>query len=714
MNFGRKKRHRRTSGFATYITCVSLAVLMLLLSAALSSCSGVSKKISTEEEEKPEQMFLITDETPNCSMIISDEAFNYLNKTDDYSYLLDLMNDYFNIVINNEIDPYTVYIKAVSTKIDAEVRLAEVYEPSNRVSFMIQMAEAGKSALQEYTVSLDQEPVVSQPTETQEDPDDPKYQLRSEVIASLKSMAGKASVYSVKAIKDEFKEKTNQIYSKSDKIIKKNNIETLKYNDYYINIDSEDGITIVCGSREALLEALDYYLTEYVQLGSSDNGDFAVKLPDSKLHVGHYIQGKIADSSVKEYSILYYCDNQYYDSRDNAKYFRQYFLQNMGVELLLKDSDCSDTKLDKKYRHKIIIGRTLHPVSQEYYRQKRDLYEYQILHQGDDLFITGGSDVAIRYAIDHLIDEFFSKEISVPFGYCESGNISGEFIYPYYGDANLRIMSNNVWCNFHGNTWEKDRLNSTNQVRYKKMANVYLSYKPDIISFQELLPSHSNSDYLLMEMNAGGGNYKFVDRYATSFVQRNFTPIMYNTETVEVMEAGEYVFPYGSNMGTKSYTWAYLKHKKSGYQFIVFSVHLWWKKETAYAGSTQWRIDQMTEICRKADELIELYHCPCFVMGDFNCKTSAREFGTMVNYHFEDCHDIATEFASNSSGRYLCNEKIFSYKPNAGTYKKNGIDHILVKNLKKARILSYNYALPNFYGMCSDHAPVYIDVKTRG
>ena len=41
-----------------------------------------------------EKIYLITDDTPNCSMIISDETFSYLNQNDDYSYILDLMNDY--------------------------------------------------------------------------------------------------------------------------------------------------------------------------------------------------------------------------------------------------------------------------------------------------------------------------------------------------------------------------------------------------------------------------------------------------------------------------------------------------------------------------------------------------------------------------------------------------------------------------------------------
>ena len=223
---------------------------------------------------------------------------------------------------------------------------------------------------------------------------------------------------------------------------------------------------------------------------------------------------------------------------------------------------------------------------------------------------------------------------------------------------------------------------------------------------------------MLREINKGGRNYQFVDGAREFYVLRNHTPIIYNTDTLELKDSGSHVFSYGSNtsgsnIGTKSYTWAYFRQKSTGYKFIVFSTHLWWKQEVVEPGSIQYRIDQMTEICKKANELIKEYSCSCYVMGDFNCKTSSTEFATMGKYNFSDCHEIATEFASNSPGRYICKENSFSYKPNAGTYKKNGIDHIMVKNLKKARVLSYNYALPNFYGRLSDHAPVYIDVKTR-
>ncbi|MBQ1398194.1 MAG: hypothetical protein IIY89_06845, partial [Clostridia bacterium] len=75
---------------------IALTALVAFLSLFLTvSCAKWNKRNSEAESEvETEKIFLITDDTPNCSMTISDETFKYLNKNDDYSYILDLMDDY--------------------------------------------------------------------------------------------------------------------------------------------------------------------------------------------------------------------------------------------------------------------------------------------------------------------------------------------------------------------------------------------------------------------------------------------------------------------------------------------------------------------------------------------------------------------------------------------------------------------------------------------
>ena len=684
------------------IVKILAAIISLSVLVNCVSCSEEkTKNHSTSDPEKPEYMFIISDDTPNCSIILSDEVFNYLSENSHYSYILDMMSDYFNVVINDEIDPNIVYVKAVTDKIDAEVRLAEIYDPSNKISLIVQIAEAGKTVLPSFVDDTEDGAIVD--ISEIMNPTDSKNVFYSAVKSSLKTVADKGSLFSVKAIKDELKEKTAKIYDTPGKIIREGNVGQLKYNDYFINIDSDNGISIVCGSQESVIEALNYFLTEYIQMGTSKEGDYIVNVPDQRIHVGHYLKGEIAEKPVSDYSIIYYCDKTYYDSRDNAKYLKQYFLKNFGVDLFLKDSDSA-----RDIKYKIVIGKTRLALSDKFYSENNDIMSYKILHQGSDLYIMGGSDWAIKYAIDYLIDEFFSKEIPVPMGYSKEGNIYGEYLFPNYGDSKLRIMSNNVWnCNF--NMWYGTGETSFCIDRFKKMAKVYLAYNPDIISFQELHPRFASN--MMYEINQQDRHYSMVDTSKIGTAVKNYTPIAYNDDTMTLLDSGSHVFTYGSNSDTKSYTWGYFEMKETGFRFIAFSTHLWWQSDKSTAGSSNWRAQQMSEICQKANELIRQYSCPCFVMGDFNCKITSKEYSVMGSYHFSDCHSIATEYASNESGRYVCNNTSFSYKPNAGTFKKNAIDHIFVENLKKASVLSYDYALPNFFGKLSDHAPVYIDVS---
>ena len=76
---------------------VALILLMATIVLTLFVSCAQKRNEKTENEGVPEseKMFLITDDTPNCSMIISNEIFKYINEKDDYSYILDLMIDYF-------------------------------------------------------------------------------------------------------------------------------------------------------------------------------------------------------------------------------------------------------------------------------------------------------------------------------------------------------------------------------------------------------------------------------------------------------------------------------------------------------------------------------------------------------------------------------------------------------------------------------------------
>lgn len=695
-------RRKKSGNLSIRLICVTLCIFMLL---SVASCSEPQKEEEvTQTYEPSEKIYLISDDTPNCTMTISDEVFEYIKANSGRQYILDLMNDYFNVVINSETDPNVVYIRAVSEKIDAEVRLAEIYDPSNKFSLLVRIAGIGESVLPARPFSEEEEESNSRSLSDYDNTDSPYI---TESLQFLRKVGDKGAIYSVAAIKNDFREKTLRIYDKPDSIIRKDDIQSLRYGDYYIDVN-EEGMSIICGSNETVCSALDYFLTEYIQMGSSSDSNYIIDVPDKGIHAGNYYKTSIAGNSLDDYTIMYYCDKTYYDSRENAKYLRDYFEKYHGVRLLLKDSDSS-----REIKKKIVIGRSRLNASLNFYSGKPDIMDYRIVSQGDNLFIMGGSDWAIKYAIDYLIDEYFSKEIAIPPGFSKEGSIYGDYLFPLHGDSDLRLMSNNVWnCAYNSSVWLENGLKSFNFDRHSQMAKVYLAYNPDVLCLQEMNSNAVYFKYMLDQINQCDRHYAMVNISYIGSSSPNWTPVIYNTDTLRLLDSGSYIYPYGSDVKSKSFTWGYFEMKKSGYRFIVFSTHLWWKSNSVYPGSSDIRTSQLKELRGRAEWLMEKYGCPCYVMGDFNCRATTAEFKSMLENNYVDCHDIATDYASNSSGRFVCFPTSFSYKVSGGTYLRNSLDHIVATNLTKEKVVVYDNVTPNFYGKLSDHAPVFVDVCT--
>lgn len=481
-------------------------------------------------------------------------------------------------------------------------------------------------------------------------------------------------------------------------------VSSLRYKDYYIDVNLGK-ISIICGSVDAAIDALEYINVEYIDNGVIQDGEFLISEPQSGIHSGYYLEDSIAGTSLDKYSLVYMSDELYYDGEKNALYLHEYFEKNFGLNL---DMDNSDNL--EKIENKIVIGKTELPLCTEYYSEKVDICSYKIIQTEDDLYIFGGSDWSIQYAIDYLIEQYFSQEKDIPKEYCYEGSIYGEYLFEKYEGSNLRIMSNNIWDNVNNNiVWSSQGEDCSMFARLEGMAKAFMAYNPDVLCLQELDSGYIN--VLINYLNKAERNYKLVSYREAGLAGSTYTPMIYNADEVTLLDSYSHVYTYGSNQLTKSYTWGYFKQNNSDKCFIVVSTHLWWMSENNFPGSIEYRERQLTEISEAIDELIEKYDCPCFVLGDFNCNAVSEEYQILPTLGFSDCYDIATEFADNVSGRYSCNSFGFSCNPNNGTYKEKAIDHALAKNLGDSRVLIYDYVTPNFYGKLSDHAPLYIDVN---
>ncbi len=693
----------------------------------------LGKCIVQDKVSPTDQVALLNRDYPVLSMVISDELLK--NMDEYYTSSLQSIEKYFDLVINEEIEENVVYIRARSMGVSASdcddslVSAREYMQKANEAARNDALAKVLDLSAPLMSKAKSYGADAAARAMTDEDKTLAKIlnaatpalnaganhsksicsKRASAQNAAFSKMIGKVGTviktalpYGETAVEEALAKRTASLYRTASELLSG---RSLKYKDYYITSSSEE-IAIVCGSLDSAEEALDYIRTQYIEDGEIRGDFYLINEPKEEMHEGQYLDAKVSGNSLEQYTLIYYSDDTYYDSQSPVEYLNDYFLKNLGEKLVVNKYTNPES-----LSHKIVVGKSPYPVSAEYYSQSPDICSYEIRQDGGDLYIMGGSDWAIQYAIDYMIDQYFSKDRNVPKDFYKSGSIYGTRLFEKYEDANLRIMTSNIWdkpCNTAA--WKEQGEDCSNNARLKNIAKVYMAYDPDVIALQEM--NYYFINYLVDRINESGRHYKVADRYVTGNAYRNFTPIVYNADTVKLLDSSSHIFRYASNSNSKSYTWGYFQEKKTGNRFVVFSTHLWWQSDKSYPKSSYYREKQIAEICNKADELIAKYDCPCFIMGDFNCTSSSKEYKTLATMGYSDCYATATKYSDNSCGKYVCNGKSFSYKVSGSGYSKS-IDHIASKNLKESEILTYDYVTPNFYGKLSDHAPLYVDVMLK-
>lgn len=491
-------------------------------------------------------------------------------------------------------------------------------------------------------------------------------------------------------------------YIEAKKNLKMDLINQIKYRDYYVSVEDKS-VLIVCGSANMTIQVLETMYEEYFSKGVEYNEKYIITVPRNGIYNGAYLKGVgVAGNPIRDYSIVY--PSLMYSSEGNtaAKYLYDYLYESCGISLPLV---VNDDKANVYNKYEIIVGNTSKNICTEYYDKKPALSDYKIMQSNNNLYIMGGSDWAMQYAIDIVIRNYFSKGLSIPKDYTIIGNIYGKCLFEKYTGANLRIISQNIWNNETNSTvWKNAGLDCSLSSRLNSFATLFMSYDPDILCIQEIR-NHDNLNKMISIMNHEGRNYKLI----TGSSRINYTPLIYNADAIKLIKSGYHEFDYGSDKKSKSFTWGYFKHKETGKYFVAISTHLWWKNTDKNSNSVKFRKDQLQEISDFVDKMVKKYNCPCFVVGDMNCTISTYEYKSALKNGFTDCYDIATEFADNSSGRFVCNQFVYSNQPRVGSYK-NAIDHALVKNIGDSKVIAYDYVTPNFFGKLSDHAPLCLDI----
>ena len=354
--------------------------------------------------------------------------------------------------------------------------------------------------------------------------------------------------------------------------------------------------------------------------------------------------------------------------------------------------------------HEIIIGRTNRGASEAYYVGKPGIFDYRLLVSGGKILVAGGGCWAMAKAADFL------KREKLVDGLERKGSVYGERLFPREEGSNLRILDDNVW-QYNSTTnpavWANAGANCTNAVRSIGFTGLVLAYMPDVICFQEY--SSNMNGYLFPRLEAKGY------QHAYSGKDWDYTPILYNSTVLNLEKTvyHRYTPAEFCDGGSKSYTACVFSLKSGGKKFGVIGTHLWWKSESAYAGSNAAREAQAAEILQAAVDIKADYGCPVFITGDMNCTLLSTAMKNLVAGGCTPVFDVATVYGDKRNGYHTCSKEGFSRQSSKTDDGFGCIDQFFVYNQGTAEVKTFWRIEPYFTVALTDHYPNYADIVIK-
>ena len=278
----------------------------------------------------------------------------------------------------------------------------------------------------------------------------------------------------------------------------------------------------------------------------------------------------------------------------------------------------------------------------------------------------------------------------------------------------LRILTNNVWCCWDNQPWWEERgLNCASDHRAPGIAQVYEELLPDIIGWQE-----------------GDGKFqKHIPAILTEkglkygFISGNLTPILYNRNTLDLIETHFMIYPKNvpgyegefNNANTKSFTVAAFRTKTSEKMIVFATTHLWWMsgnpEDDCYRPhSCEAREYQIKLMLDRVEEFRNKYNCPAVICGDLNDVYDSLAVKAATERGYRHAHDIAFDYADERDGYHYCFPDGYDMYENPKSFTE-AIDHILVKGEPEGFVRRFERYTPEYYLPLSDHFPAFVDVE---
>lgn len=250
-----------------------------------------------------------------------------------------------------------------------------------------------------------------------------------------------------------------------------------------------------------------------------------------------------------------------------------------------------------------------------------------------------------------------------------------------------RIMTSNLLV--HYESWGGSDAHKRAAMFFK----VLETYKPDVVALQEM------SDQWFCCIMRNKGSYKMLYPVSTGALIK-MTAIIYNSDTVDLLDSGEMAYSEGDNFRLRRVVWGLFQDKKTKKQYIVSSTHLDLIREGQEKSELKVMQSQVKEEISLTGSLQKEYSCPVFAAGDFN---------TMDQGGYDEIYDAPSVYDKLASS--LKDTKNLAKELTGGDAKKVSsptYDHIF--QLGKAKIERYSILSDSSMTAMSDHYPIFIDV----
>ena len=325
-----------------------------------------------------------------------------------------------------------------------------------------------------------------------------------------------------------------------------------------------------------------------------------------------------------------------------------------------------------------------------------------------DLLIAAKEATTAQELCDLFIEEYLSG------AYTDSLNFKKEYsaevdVYAnvfketnsFTAGADLRVMSFKVLTDIWSDT-------PAVKGRDLGVAKTVLYYAPDVMGIQEA----SSTWYRSLKSLLKDTPYKLTcteqERVDSKYGNNNFTAIMYNSDTVTLIESGVEPYVNKGNQYMKTMSLAYFEHKESGKRFVLLNTHFEapGNDDAEKAENLVYRKKQAEEYVALVEELEAKYNVPVVGTGDFNSTEGSdradkhKPYATLV----EKLHEA--KYTAEKIQRQCSTWHTFGSQVSVS--KAGSFDHIF--GTDRVTFKYFNTLVDSFLMSTSDHCPIYADL----